>query len=92
MVHPGDLSMCTCQKCFLKNFCFAKYSAKRSKKSGTDCGKISSNLISNTVQVFRIYRQLSKLNSKKQNKETQTNKTPTRNAKENEQRHEQTFL
>lgn len=92
MVYSGDLSMCTCQKCFLKNFGFAKHSAKRSKRPGTDSGKMSSNLISNKEQVFRIYKQLSKLNSKKQNKETKTNKTPTKNARENEQRHEKTFL
>lgn len=54
--------------------------------------KISSNLLSNKEQVFRIYKQLSKLNSKKQNKETKTNKTPTKNARENEQRHGKTFL
>ena len=50
----------------MKNYCFVTDTAKRMKRQTTDWEKILPNHISNKGLAFRIYKEFSELNCKKQ--------------------------
>lgn len=50
----------------MKNFCLVEDTVKRMKRYATDWEKIPANHISNRGLVSKIYKELSKLNNKKE--------------------------